>query len=280
MMNIKHSLLVAVAGGAVALSSTANAGFLSYYFDPTGDGGANAVHVSEYLNYLGGVYAENTFDGDSTEFTLQQWGYAEITGKDGVGSNEVTNADIFASFSGSGQGDLATGSATFTDGTLELFSGGFESEEGSTRIAEFKIIGGGSQLLEVTGAPDGFSGLDTRATYFAEGYFFKDNNGALGDDFSTLDLDQEFLFGFATGTLSLASGAIPSLREQLDKAFPGNTFADGNTLDDDGRLVTLYSAADGQFRISTVPEPATLALAGVGLLALGFAMRRRRSNQQ
>ena len=276
MKNVKYTLLAAVVGGAFALSSTANAAFLSYYFDPDGAGPQDSVLVNEFLNYTGNVYVENEYQ-NGNDFTLQQSGYSQISGKDGNISSALVGADIFARYSGGGFGNFDSGSVSFTDGSLELFSGGFDG----TRIAAFDIIGGGSQQLELTGAPDGASGLDARATFFEEGYFFKNNNGSIGQDFATLNLNENIIFGFATNDLSLitSQGTIDGAQSVLDMAFPGNTFSGVTVADESGRLTNLYAGADGQFRLSTVPEPGMLGMAGVGLLALGFAMRRRRDSQ-
>lgn len=268
MKTMKKSLMAAALVGGLASAGTANA-FISFWFDSDGAGGDAAVLVNEYIDYVGAVYAENTYTG-ATTFNLQQYGYVQVGGYDGSLDPTILGNSLVASFSGGGNGDLALGTASFTGGTLNLFQPGF----GGANIGTFDILSGGAVISTVSGAPNGASTLNVQATNLAAGYFFFDNGGVMGADFATIPA--ELIFGFATSNLSLTAnqGTIDNQKSILDVAFPGNSFAGTNIADGSGRLTNLYSGANGQFRY-TVPEPASLALLGIGLFGLAAAGRRK-----
>jgi hypothetical protein len=277
MKSFRKFLTSGLLAAGMTIAGSANAAFVSFFFNPAGTGAATGVSVSEFLDFTGAVYAENTYTG-ATSFEFDQYGYAQITGRDSgsVQMSFILN-EIYASFSGSGTGDLATGATSFLDGTLNLYKGGLDGNV-NTLIASFAIVGGGSQITSTTGAPNGASTLIAQATSFAEGYFFTAQNGT---DFSTLNFVNAPLFGFATSNLSLTTATVAQAEQRgfLEQAFPTDTFTTGNTTvgNGDTRLVTLYSGGNGQFRLTetSVPAPGVLALMGLGLLGLGAARRRR-----
>jgi hypothetical protein len=75
---------------------------------------------------------------------------------------------------------------------------------------------------------------------------------------------------------------LGNLNALVDPEFNPNPFFSGGALCDSAKggadctLAELHVQNAGQYNVASVPEPGTLALLGVGLLGLGYVVRRRR----
>lgn len=277
MRNAFKHLLAAAALTAACAPLSASAFLQNWQFNPTGGGLGGAVTVSEYLDYIGNSYIQNTFTS-STTFTFTDNGAFVISGVDGVPqswSRQITG--LLTGVTGSG---TLGGSISFTGGTLKLYSdatfnygsttGYFGANDG-TQFATLTLVGGNG-AVDTSGLPNGFLSMVFAFTNLSCGYAFD----SLGNDLCTLVPSlPPVLFGFTTTNASWVKSPIGNVKSEIAEELScGGTANCGYGANFNTPPSNFIVSNNGQFRL--IPEPASLALLGGGLVALGLRRRKAR----
>lgn len=288
MENIRKTL-VGAALATVFLPNIASAGFLTnWQLDIDGpSGAAPKTVVNEFMDLTGISYVKNTFAGPPGAFTftdngafisLSHDGGAAYTGAGPGFSTELTQVLKGAS----GSGNLATGINFSAGGTLNFYSDStpdFATAAGSavstyganngTLIGTFTLVSGNGAIDPATALPNGFLSVVFKADFLKAGYFFD----SMGNDLKPLaGLAPPLLFGFATTNGSYVRNPSALVVSEIVGELAGGTVGYTNTPPND-----FVVSNNGQYRLS-VPEPGTVALMGLGLLAFGLSGARRFRN--
>ena len=284
MKNIRKTLIGA-ALATVFLPNVATAGFLNNWkIDLDGAGGTAPVSVNEFIDLTGISYVKNTFTGPGTFNFTDNGTFVSNTHDGGVGYTGFVGAREFTGvLSGAtGTGSFA-GGINFTGGTLKMYSDtalDFATAAGSvgantyganngTLIGTFTLIGGGGAIDPVTAIPNGFISLAFKADSLLAGYWFD----STGTDLSTIaGLIPPLLFGFTTTNASYVANPTQLVKDEIVGELAGGTVGYTNAPPND-----FVVSNNGQYRLS-VPEPGTVALMGLGLLAFGLSGARRFRN--
>jgi hypothetical protein len=261
MFNFKRSVLAAALLGCVLVSTSAQAAIASssFWFDPDGNAFTNnsvLIDADDGFSLGGKATIIDTF---ATPFDLTGPGAFNPlnpnaftftqTGDVGFGYLD-TNSFLVGlgvlSINGFGTG-TTNGVANYTGGTVTFKNSSLNP------IATFNITGGTAGL---DGVVPGLGGvrLSASETSVTPGYFFQDVGGVQGADFYSFEAGKP-VFAVSDTDLSRTSTTYNIV---------------------DGKLVGVQIVGNvgGQMYLE-IPEPESLALFGVGLLALAASRRRK-----
>ena len=255
----------------------------NWVFSPNGTGFANGQVISEYLDVNGNAFIQLTSTGGSS-FSFRETGVFNIVQADSNGKLFPMNfpgGNITATFEAVGNGNFG-GAFSFTSGTVRMYQNPVNNQYASTAgfyganlgevIGEFNVVGGGG-LVDESGNPTS----NGQVTAFAQaapgmldaGYFFN----SAGKDLST-----ESILAFAFTNANTLASPGPRLVDEVACQYAGFTGAgcNGSSYRNRAREY-FFIGANGQFKLAEVPEPGSLALFGVAMLAAGAAARKRKA---
>jgi hypothetical protein len=255
----------------------------NWVFSPNGTGFANGQVISEYLDVNGNAFIQLTSTGGSS-FSFRETGVFNIVQADSNGQLFPINfpgGNVTATFEAVGNGNFG-GAFSFTSGTVRMYQNPVNNQYASTAgfyganlgeaIAEFNVVGGGG-LVDESGNPTG----NGQVTAFAQaapgmldaGYFFN----SAGKDLST-----ESILAFAFTNANTLASPGTRLVDEVACQYAGFTGAgcNGSAYRNRAREY-FFIGANGQFKLAEVPEPGSLALFGVAMLAAGAAARKRKA---
>lgn len=262
-------LLTTAFGIAVALLLLSPASALAWYFNPSGTGFVGAISVYEYIDLIGtsfislpgdGTFGEHsTFNAVAIDGGPTYPGPNEATGVL-VSNGVLTGPNSFAYLGGSL--DFYADAASNYGGSTPFAPPIYGANDG-TPIGTFQLVSGGGALLN--GVPNGTLTVSFVAQSLVAGYWF-DN---LGNDLSLWTLAHPenlplLTVALATTNASTIGNVNPTILSEYAEFF-GGQYPTG-----------IFLSNDGQFRISVIPEPASMLLLGLGFGGLAVVRRKRR----
>ena len=264
------SKLICAAGLALLASTAAQADVVinDWYFNQNGTGAAGATKVHENLDFVGQALIVLT-PTSLTSFSFTEYALFGVVGHDGQPNSLPGPAWISSTFVASGSGNFS-GAFTFAAGALNVFSSLTDSSSsaystGATNIGSFSVLPGGGGLVDGTGDPiaNGQVTVHVAADTLASGYWL---------DQAKNDLLSSDVLAFAFTNANPIQDADPDLTVSPLCTLAG-LGTDCSTAPDGSRL--LFIGDNGQFKLSRIPEPASLALVGIALIAAGATSRKR-----
>lgn len=284
MKTRKLTALVALASALGTGVASADAVLNDWYFNPAGTGFGTARQISEYWDITGNAFIDLTDLGGGF-FSFTEYGAFQSTGSDGGAGWGSFGREVTALLTATGVGNFGSG-FSFTGGTLSLyqdtsFDYGTLSTSGApvyganngTLLATMSVIPGGGGAVDPNGNPvsNGVVTLLSEFTYMAANTWFM-------PDGSPMALDSAVAFAF-TNANPISSPTTTAVREIICEgagATPGATNCTTGTGYANAAKDYVFVSNNGQYKLNTtVPEPGSLALIGLGMLGLAFASRRK-----
>ena len=252
--------------------------FMPFSMDSTSTGYATRdLNVLEYLDFIGNSFVQNTFAsatptiGDS--FTFVDNGVFKVSGVDGVPQTSYSGNEITTTFIGGTGTGILGGALTFTGGTLSFYSDSAQDyganantygAANGTLIGTFNLISGFG-IVDNNALPNGLISLTFQAVSLAANTWFD----TAGNDLSF----NPDVFNFVTTNATRLQSASSNLTRQVVCGLGGVNCPNGTPYD--SPPFNFLVSNNGQDRMSTtIPEPGSLALIGIGLIGLSLLRRR------
>lgn len=275
-------LASAMIAGVYATPASANIDISNWQLNLPGilDTGINQ------LAFNGESYVTNTATSTPGIFTSTDTGVFDIAQYNNGNPLHLNGGQLTGVFQATDLTNLTGGTPfyTFTGGTFTLYynpsqvygttSANLYGAATGTAFATFNIdvtnnpnTGGG--FLNANGTPtaNGTVTLSSTPPATLTNHPFLDSTGT--------PLSPNILLGFVTTNASEDTTASPgnyTIDPNLVAALSGTTGTMNNTP------TNLFISNGGQFKLQDIPEPATLALMGIGLVGIAVSIRRKDRN--
>ena len=237
------------------------------------------------LNFNGESYVTNTLQNPNVQgvYTSTDLGVFNIMQYNNGNALHLNNGQLTGVFQATDLTNLtgSTPNYIFTGGTFTLYynpsqvygttSANLYGAQTGTAFATFNI--------QVTNNPNTGGGfLNANGTPTANGtvtVFSAPPATLVGSPFLdslSVPLSQNILLGFVTTNASedtTANASNYTIDPNLVAALSGSTGTVNNSPSD------LFISNGGQFKLQDIPEPATLALMGLGLVGIAMTVRRK-----
>ncbi|MDB5749431.1 MAG: hypothetical protein JWP72_4279 [Massilia sp.] len=260
-----------------------------WVFNPNGGGFTTGQVIDEYLDFNGNAFIQLMPSGGNS-FSFREHAVFNIVQADSNGQLFPMNfagGNVTATFEARGNGEFG-GSFTFSGGTIRMYRNPDNNEYASTDgyfganlgevIAEFDVLGGGG-LVDESGVPtrNGQVSVFAQAApgMLATGYFFNS---------AGQDLSRQSILSFAFTNANTLGTPSTTLVSEVACQYAG--FTAGGCTETTYRNRPgeyFFIGSNGQFKLAElneVPEPGSLALFGIALLAAGATARKRKGLQK